>query len=185
MRNYVAITRQEVDRLLQLTEEQLQGLEEEEFLRELETTLNGMFTIDEKFRDIKKVWSTMQSARLTQRMAEFEGKIAELGDIVMQQVETKPRLNYGALLKLLLETRPELEELIEELKPLAMGAPGTQLQKHPRHKEPAAWKKKPHEPLRGRDSAVPQPRQDPRVMEQFVERGIAVLDSLIAMWRGL
>lgn len=185
MRNYVAITRQELDRLMQLTEEQLKGLEEEEFLRELEITLDGLFTIDQKHKDIKKVWGVMQKARLTQRMAEFEGKIAELGDIVMQQVSTKPRLNYSMLLKLLLDTRPELEELIEELKPLATGKPGTQLQKHPRHKEPAAWKKKEHEPLRGRESAVPQRRQDPRELERVIERGIAVLDSLIDMWRGL
>ena len=194
MPRYRTLQEKEVEELSQYTEDDLRALEEEQFFAEAEKTIGAITSLDAKLRQLKKVYGLMQKARLTETMIAFHAAtddaadmVAELGELVFMQTKTKPRVNYSKVLKALLATQPELEGLIEELTTAATSAPGTQLVKHPRFKEPAAWKKKTHRPMR--ESAVPQPRIDADDVEAITavidNSVIPTLATLIDTWRAV
>lgn len=185
MPRYIAITKERVEELRSYTKEQLEVLAEDEFLDLVEETFEGLMTVKAKADALDKQVKMLKAAGLDRLMAEFEGKVVALGQIVMQQVETRPRVNYGKLIKLLIETRPELESVIADLTPQAMGNPGTQLMKHRKKDEPKKWKELEHVDPRGRGGALPKLQMDPRLIEQALVAASAKMDRLVAKWSEL
>lgn len=185
MPRYIAITKERVRELQDYTKDQLEELAQDEFLDLAEETFTGLMTVKAKADALNKQVKMLKAAGLDELMSEFEGKVVTLGGIVAQQVETAGRVSYPKLIKALIEARPELEAVIEELTPGATGKPGSQLMKHRTKDEPKTWKTLEHVDPRERGGALPKLQMDPRQIEQSLRGANEKMDRLIEKWSAL
>lgn len=173
-----AIQRKDLDKALQLTEQQIEGLPDPEFYDLTETVVTELETLGEKVKDITKVWERLRAGRLLRLAAQYSGKVVQIKTAVVQLTETTPSKPYAEILKALQEARPELKSLVEEITAAKMAekAPGQRLDKYLTRTEPGTWKNKPHETV----AALPELRIDARRWEQLMTRHIEVLDQILA-----
>jgi hypothetical protein len=145
----VAITRKDLDAVLQLTDEQIAAMERADFLETFYTMVKEALTLSQKVKDIEAMATRLKDQRFLDIAEVFGDAVMNYKDVVLRISEAKPSTPYSKILKELVKQRPELQEMVQQITEAEMAqlSPSKRLLKYREKDEPQSWKKVPHEPL--------------------------------------
>lgn len=184
---YQAIKRTELEKYEQLTEEEMRGLPEEEFYELTDAVFSDLARMEDAVKRRKAMLDQMKKIRLANELENKKGKVVELTDIVLMLTEQKGRVSWTKVIDRLTEMKPEVKDLVEELKKEYTGAPAPMIKKYPHKKEPKKWKSLEHVPLRGGQAGASfdemHERRLIKKLDTFLDKWIRELSALLEMPR--
>lgn len=131
-----------------LKKKDVKKLKAKEFNRVTNDVVAELLRLEKEVKALKKVFKTLESVKLGGVLERYEDIIVEFNDVVMGLGRQEdPRVNYKALLEELVESKPKLGTLVDELKEAQLATkapPKRKVLKHLKEEEPPEWQEYKH-----------------------------------------
>ena len=180
MRRY-AIRKKDLDRYLDLPDEQISGLSDDEVADLIDEVLGDLFRMEEAVKRRKEAFDRLRKHPLMQRkLAELDDAVLEGREVVMRAVEQTGSIDWRKLVTSLVKHQPDLKAVVNEMEESHRRPNVTKILKHPKSKEPKKWKSVEHKPLRGARLAQGMESADEMAELRLIDRAIKTVNSLVA-----
>ncbi len=178
-----ALTQKEIDELSAMTDEELDELSPERAHGIVEAVTDDTLRAKKHVKGLEDFFKRLRARRLLALVEDYGDAVLEYETVVLRVTPKMPAKPTGKILRALLEARPELQDVVEEITKAEMEKlkPTKQVLRYRRRDEPVKWKKLPHErmPIEPyREGALPQIKVDVRFWEKLLRDQIAVIDRL-------
>lgn len=174
---HFALQQVELERYMDLSPEDIEKLPKNKFLLVVREVVAELIALEEQLKRVDAVFKRIRAARLLRLCAEYKGQVVQIKDVLFQYTERNAPVSYQRVLEKLVETKPSLRKLVDELveaERLAGGVVPT-LHKDLENTMPATWRKLERVKL----SNLPQPSIPVRQIELMLHAHIEFLQEFL------